>query len=181
MRAAAALGCVLVAVLAGSLPAAATLAQKQSVAASPAAVAPVNALAAGATGTTTLGASLASATTTKSGLLVTFQEVLKVKKGASDWDVRLQYVSSSGFGVLDSATVRLVGATTQTQVAITLGSLTQSTGTVVDLAPAGSDAGVQVSGTKTSLGSLVLTLQVVLVPHGKTQPVVVESYVLTIT
>jgi hypothetical protein len=161
--------------------AAATVVQKQAVTTNPTAKAPVNALAAGAVGTTQLGGSLASATTTKSGLIATPQEILKVKKGASDWDVKLQYVSSSGFGALDSATVRISGIAIQSQVVIALGVVTQTTGTAVNLPSTGSDQAIQVSGTKVSGGSSVLTMQVQLIPHGGTQPIVVYAYTLTLT
>jgi hypothetical protein len=159
----------------------ATVVQNQAVAATPSAIAPINALAAGAVGTTTLGSSLASASTTKSGLIATPQEVLKMKKGASDWDVRLQYVSSSGFGSLDSATVRISGATIQNQVVIALGSATQLTGTAVALLASGSDQSIQVSGSKVSSGSSVLTMQIVLLPHSGAQPVLAYTYTLTLT
>ncbi|MEA3202346.1 MAG: hypothetical protein QOI63_12 [Thermoplasmata archaeon] len=174
----------LAALLAGLLLAGAATAavvQKQAVTATPSAKVPINALAAGAVGTTTLGTSLASASTTKSGLIVTPQEVLKVKKGASDWDVKMQYVSSSGFGSLDSATVRISGATVQNQVVVALGAVTQLSGTAVALLASGSDQSIQVSGTKVSGGSSVLTMQVQLVPHGGTQPVLAYAYTLTLT
>jgi hypothetical protein len=161
--------------------AAATVVQKQAVATSPAALAPINALAAGAVGSTTLGTSLASASTTKSGLIATPQEILKVKKGATDWDVKLSYVSSSGFGALDSATVRISGATIQTQVVIALGAVTQLSGTPVALLSTGADQSIQVSGTKLSGGSSILTMQVQLIPHSGPQPVITYPYTLTLT
>jgi hypothetical protein len=170
------LGCLLLVGMAT-----ATVAQKQAVTTNPSAKAPINALAAGSVGTTTLGSSLASASTTKSGLIATPQEVLKVKKGASDWDVRMQYVSSSGFGSLDSATVRIAGGTTQIQVVIALGVVTQLTGTAVALPSSGSDQSIQVSGTKVSGGSSILTMQILLIPHSGTQPVVTCTYTLTLT
>lgn len=176
-----ALAVALALLVAGAAVAGGAVVQRQAVATSPAAIAPVNALAAGAVGTTTLGSSLASASTTKSGLLATPQEVLVVKKGATGWDVRLQYVSSSGFGALDSATVRLAGGATQVQVVIALGVVTQLTGTPVELPPTGGDLSLQVSGTKVSGGSSVLAMQVVLVPHGAAQPVVAYAYTLTLT
>lgn len=155
--------------------------QRQGVSVAPTALAPANPLSAGATGATTLGGSLASALTTKSGLVMTPQEVLTIKAGTSDWSVRLQLVSSSGFGALDSATVRLAGLATQAQVVVTLGTPTQLTGTPVTLPAAGSDLSLQVSGTKLSGGSSVLAMQVILVPQGAVQPVVAYNYTLTLT
>lgn len=178
-RVAGALAALLFLLLAGS--ASAVLVERMDVTASPSAKAPPLTLGAGASGTTTLGASLASASTSRTGLPVVAAEVLQVKKGAASWDVRISLDSATGFGSLDSATVSIVlGATTQNQAVVTLGSVTQSTGVAISLPTSGSDLSVKVLGTKTSAGPLVLAMKVVLVPTGGTGPTVSYPYTLTI-
>lgn len=175
-------GAALMLILLAAALAGATTSHREDVTVSPAALAPRVTLGAGATGTTTLGSSLASATTTKSGVIALGQEVLQIKKGTGDWDTRMNLVSATGFGTLDSVTVKeILGATTQPQVIVALGVVTQTTGTAINLLASGSDISLTLSGTKVSSGSSVLTMQVIMTPHSGTQPTITYSYTLTIT
>ncbi|MCA1819627.1 MAG: hypothetical protein ABR562_07605 [Thermoplasmatota archaeon] len=175
MRAAAAL-----AVLALVAAASASLVQREDATVSPSAKAPPVTLAAGATGTTTLGTSLTSAATTRTGLPALAQEVLLVKKGTSGWDIRMRLNSATGFGALDSATVQLVlGATTQTQAVVTLGAVTQTIGTAVNLPSTGGDLSVKVLGTKLSAGPSTLAMTILAAPTGSTVPALSYTYTLT--
>jgi hypothetical protein len=164
-----------------AIPADAAVQAQYSVAVPMQSKAPPLLLAAGATGTTQLGASQASATTTRATMPATVQEVLVVKKGESGWDVRVRVDSATGFGNLDSATVSiLVGAVSQPQVVVTAGAVTQATGTVLSLLPSGGDLSVRLVGTKLSSGPSTLQMTIVLVPTGGQGPVVSYSYSLTV-
>lgn len=178
MRAAA---CVAVLVLV-AVGASAAIVQRQDVQFDSASKATPVAMAAGASGTTTLGTSLASAATTRAGLPVSFQQVLVLQKDTTDWDVRIRLDQASGFGALDSATVQLSdGIATANQVVVSLGSVTQSIGSILTLAASGSDLSIRVVGTKTSAGPLVLSMTVLVVPSGDSLPALSLPYTLTIT
>jgi hypothetical protein len=163
-------------------PALAALTAREDVAFAPAAKTPPVTLAAGATGTTTLGASGTTASTTRSGLPIAYQEVLLMQEGSASYDVQVRLDTATGFGALDSATLRLVrGAVTQVQNAVTLGVVTQTIGTPVTLPPSGADISVQVIGTKVSGGSSVLGMTILLSPTGSSLPAISYRYTLTIT
>ncbi len=152
---------------------------QETVTANPAAAVPVT-LAAGTGGSTTLGSSATSATTTGAVLpLFGTVQALKVLRGAADWSVQLQASGVSGQGALDSITISLVGSTTQAQVVVSLGTLTQTSGTPVTLAAAGPD--VQVTASGSCLGSCTFTLQILLTPPSSTAPALTYPYTLTVT
>ncbi len=154
--------------------ASAALTIQQDVAVSPQSGTPPATLAAGADGSTTLGSSATSATTSVNPPLLGSAQALLVEPGASDWDVHMEVLSISGFSVLESATVTLGG---QTQAQVTLGSLVQDSGIDVLLDNASSDRAVQVSGD----GTGTFEMQFVLTPAGQSQPVVTYPYTLTLT
>ncbi|MEK6985985.1 MAG: hypothetical protein AABX89_06360 [Candidatus Thermoplasmatota archaeon] len=168
-------GWVAVALLFVASTAMGALQLRQDVAAVPSALAPPVTLASAASGSTSLGASATSATTSVSIGLSTLN-VLKVHKVTGNWDVKVSLVSASGFSVLESATVALVGASTQTQVVVTLGSVVQSIGTAVALT--GSDITITVAATLAATAAL--GLNVVLVPQGGSGPTLLYSYTLTL-
>jgi len=166
-----------------AVAAAGVLVQTERVTTSPSAAAPPLTLAAGATGTTTLGSSATSASTSKTGLAATAAEVLLVKKGSASYDVRIRLDSVSGFGALDTATVELVlGASTQVQDVVGAnGAITQSVGTAIPLPAGGSDMSVKVLGTKLSGGTSTLSMTILLAPTGASVPALSYSYTLRIT
>lgn len=155
--------------------AAGALVQRSDVSTTALSKAPPVTLAAGTSGTTTLGSSGTSASTSASIVLAAINP-LKVHKVSGNWDVQLVLQSASGFSALESATVNLVGGVTQAQTIIVLGAITQTTGTAVALT--GSDLSVTVTGTSGVTG--VLNLQVRLVPAGQTAPVMTYAYTLTL-
>ncbi len=167
---------VLATFVAMALAVAATTTHRQDLTTTPAAKAPPVTLAAGTSGSTSLGSSGTSATTSV-GIGLTTLTVLKVHKVSDNWDVKVSLGSASGFGVLESATVALVGGSAQNQVVILLGTVTQSSGSTVALT--GSDLTITVAGTVAVTGTLALN--VVLVPQGGTAPVMTYSYTLTLT
>ncbi|HLF15908.1 MAG TPA: hypothetical protein VI796_00525 [Candidatus Thermoplasmatota archaeon] len=149
---------------------------EEQVATSPSAAIPVT-LAAGTSGSTTLGASATSAATTASLPVVGSITVLKVERATGSWSVRIEALSATGFSVLESATVTLVGATTQAQVVVTAGSLTQSTGSTVVLD--GTTTTLTVLAAGTFLGTGILDMRIVLVPSAGPQPDLRYDYDLT--
>ena len=152
---------------------------REDAAISPVASVPVL-LAAGSAGSTSLGSSGTSASTTGVSLpALGSAQSLQVLRGTTDWNVQVQAVSVTGQGVLDSMTVSLVGSTTQAQVVVTLGTVTQSIGTAVALAAAGPD--LQIIAAGTCLGSCSFTLQVLLAPTGSASPALAYPYTLAVT
>lgn len=152
----------------------------QTVTTSPAAKAPPVTLAAGSAGSTTLGSSATSATTTGVTLPVLgTAQALKLQPGAASYDARLEYVSVSGTGVLDSVTLALSSGTPAPQVIVTLGSVTQTIGSAVTIPGGGSDVQLLASGS--CLGTCTFTLRILLVPTGATVPVLSYSYSLAVT
>lgn len=139
-------------------------------------------LAAGSTGTTTIGTSQASATTSASALaLAASTNILDIDRNAQDWSVRVEAISISGFGVLDTATVRLTdGTDTATQVTVDGGSLTQTTGTTLDLLATTDPLEIMASAAKSSLNDNVIEMDIVLTGAGG-NPELRYPYTLTIT
>ncbi|MEA3191522.1 MAG: hypothetical protein QOD77_2104 [Thermoplasmata archaeon] len=150
------------------------LVQRSDITATPVSKAPPVTLAAGTSGTTTLGASATSAATTVS-IVVGAVSPLKVHKVSGNWDVSLALVSATGFSALESVTVNLVGSSTQTQVVVVLGTATQTQGIPITLS--GADLTVTATGTAGVTG--VLNLQVRMVPNGQSIPLVTYTYTLT--
>lgn len=162
-----------------AVAASATLRLRQDAAITPSAKAPPITLGAGTAGSTALGSSLTSATTTGATLpVIGSAQVLKLVHGDSTYTARVEIVSVSGAGVLDSMTLSIVGPTTQAQVIVTLGSVTQSTGTAVSVPSAGPDPTIIAAGG--CLGSCLFTLRIILVPSGG-GPVLSYPYSLTVT
>lgn len=152
----------------------------QTVATSPAAKAPPVTLVAGTAGSTTLGASATSATTTGVSLpVIGTAQALKLHPGASSYNARIEYVGVTGTGVLDSMTVALSAGTPQSQIIVTLGSVTQTTGTAVTVPGGGSDVLVLASGA--CLGTCTFTLRIILLPTGATAPSLSYTYSLAVT
>ncbi len=169
----------LAAIVALATLAAGAVSIQETVTTSPSAAIPVT-LASGTAGSTTLGASATSATTTGVSLPgVGSAQALKVVHGAAGWQVQVQLVGVSGTGALDSMTVVLSGATTQTQVAVTLGSVTQSIGTAVALPAAGPD--IQVLAAGTCVATCTFTLRILVTPSGASAPVLTLPYSLAVT
>ena len=168
-------GWVLATLLLVATAAAGAVQLRETVTVSPSALAPPVTLLAGPSGSTSLGSSATSASTTANIVLSTLS-VLKVHKVSGNWDVKVSLVSATGFGVLESATVALVGSTTQTQVVVTLGSVTQSSGATVALT--GADLTITAAGTLAVSGGL--NLRVALSPQGSTEPVLEYAYTLTL-
>lgn len=154
--------------------ASAALQLRQDVAVSPQSAAPPATLAAGSDGSTSLGTSATSATTSVSLPLLGSAQALQVQPGTSDWDVHMEVLSISGFGTLDSATVTLDGVT---QAQVSLGDLVQDSGVDVLLESAGGDLVVAASGSATG----TFEMQFVLSPAGQPQPVVTYPYTLTVS
>ncbi len=154
--------------------AAGALSVKESVTTNPSATAVPVTLTAGTSGTTTVGSSATSASTSATVLALPLT-VLKVHKVSSDWDVKVSLTSATGFGVTESATVALSGTT---QVVVTLGTVTQSSGSTVALT--GSDLTITAVGLAAPTVSGVLNLKVILVPQGQTAPILSYSYTLTL-
>lgn len=171
-----------VALLLVAAAAAGAIAARQDVAVDPAALVTVT-LAAGSAGTTTFGASATSAATAHTGPIALAQQVVRVHKVSGDWDVRMSVASATGFGALDTATVReTLGAVTLTQVVVAGGGLiTQASGSPVTLTSSAADISVTVVGAKVSAGPSVLTMAFTLTPAGATAPVLTYSYTLTLT
>lgn len=165
---------ILAAILVAS-GAAGALVQRNDVTTTPVSKDPPVTLAAGTSGTTTLGASGTSAATTATMPVVGAVSALKIHKVSGDWDVSLALVSATGFSSLESVTVSLVGGTTRTQVVVALGSATQTSGIPVTL----SGADVTVSATGTAGVTGVLVLQVRMVPSGQSAPTMAYAYTLT--
>lgn len=132
MRAAAA-AIVLLFLLASAVTA--DVAQQQDLSTSVNAATPPVTLLAGGFGTTTVNAAGTGATTVHSGSIAVAREVLKIHKTSGNWDVRLNLVSATGFGALDTATVQeVLGATTQVQAIVAAGgTITQATGLPISL------------------------------------------------
>jgi hypothetical protein len=132
-------------------------------------------------GTTTLGASATSATTTGVTLPgVGSTNVLRVVHGATAYSVSVRLVSSSGFAVTDSAIVAINdGTTTRNQVVIAAGVVTQSQGTALTLAAAGPNITVLASGVVVGTGTYTLRIQ--MVPTSGTGYVLEYSYTLSVT
>ncbi len=173
--------CVVLLVASSSIAAGAAMVQQDTLV-SPSAIVPIT-LVAGSTGSTTLGASATAAATTHAGSIVTAQQVLKVHKVSGDWDVTLTLSSATGFGALDSATIKeTLGATTQTHAIVALGgTITQNTGLPITVTSSGTDPSITVVGTKVSAGSSVLTMTFTILPAGATTPALTYNYVLTLT
>lgn len=153
---------------------------EQTVTTSPAAKTPPVTLVAGSAGSTTLGSSATSATTTGVTLpVIGTAQALKLHPGAASYDARLEYVSVTGTGVLDSITLSLSSGSPAAQVIVTLGSITQTTGSAVTLTGGGSDMQLLASGT--CLGTCTFTLRVILTPTGAAVPVLSYSYSLAVT
>lgn len=180
MRAAAA-AILLLLLLAAS--ASAGVAQRQDLATTVNAATPPLTLLAGLFGTTTMNQAGTGATTTHAGSLAVAHQVLKIHKSSGDWDIRLHLASATGFGVLDTATVReVLGATTQVQTIVAAGgTITQSTGLPISLTSSASDISITVQGTKVGGSPSVLTFTVIAVPQGAATPVLTYNYVLTLT
>ena len=152
---------------------------RETVTTSPSATIPIT-LAAGTAGSTTLGSSATSATTTGVSLpALGNAQALKVIHGSAAWKVQVQLVSVTGTGGLDTITVVLSGGTTQTQVAVTLGSVTQSIGTAVTLPSAGPD--IQVLAAGGCVGTCTFTLRILVTPSGSSVPVLSLPYSLAVT
>lgn len=138
-------------------------------------------LQAGTAGSTTLGTSATSASTTGATLPILNgpTNVLKVHRGSTDWDVQVKHVSLSGAGILDSMTVSLVAGSAVSQVVVALGSVTQTIGSAVTLNAANPDLTVRATGA--CLGTCTFGLQIILKPVGGTQPVMTYNYSLAVT
>jgi hypothetical protein len=153
---------------------AAATSYRQDVSTTPSSKAPTVTVLAGTSGTTTLGTSGTSASTSATVLAVPLT-VLKVHKVAGNWDVKVSLGSATGFSSLESASVALSGTT---QVTVTLGAVTQSSGSTVALT--GADLTLTAVGLAAPTVSGVLNLNVILVPQGGTQPVMTYPYTLTL-
>lgn len=135
-------------------------------------------LASGTSGATSFGASPTSATTATVSLPLTGNlNVLKIVHGAASLDVKVRLASASGLGVLDNVVVATTdGTTTRNQVIVTLGSVTQTTGTALLLSSSGPDVSVLASGTV--LGTASLQMRVQLLAPGTN--VVLSEYAYTL-
>jgi hypothetical protein len=139
----------------------------QPVQTAPASIAPPATLAAGTIGSTTLGASATSASTTLTSLPLTAAQALRIDRATGAWDVRIQSVSATGWGALDSITVSLrAGLTTTAEVKIVLGVLTQTIGSPMTLDATTTSLQAVVAGTKLSGGASVLTMDILLASAG---------------
>ena len=151
------------------------------IAVSPTVQVPVE-LEAGASGSTVLGASATSASTTRTGLpLFGSADVLHVLRGAASWDVHVRFVSATGFGALETVTITLVGSTSALQVAVTGNTPSQMEGTPITLAPASVDLSLLAAGSNLPGGSGVLSCMIVLVPTGSAAPVAEYPWTFTVT
>jgi len=153
---------------------------RSDVTVAPAAGAAPATLAATSVGTTTVGLSATSASTSYSPALFA-QDLLDVDGDGHDWSVRLEILSLSGGGALDSVTLRLCDppASCLTQVTVSGTSITKTTGLPVTLETGEMDVTVQSTATKVSLGALVLELQLVFTPPGGSAPEFRYDYTVT--
>lgn len=148
--------------------AAASVFLQQTIQAEPAAGTPPATLAAGTDGSTTLGASATSATTTLGSLIIvgTFSgDVLEIVPGGRDLNVQVELLSENAV-TGDSLNLELTdGVTTLLQVDVSSGVIDQAIGTALQLDAGGGNMVVHVSGTEALMSSdTVYTLQVVLTP-----------------
>lgn len=147
------------------VPWAASVSIAQAVTTNPQTAAPPATLAAGTTGSTTRGASLTSASTTLTSLPLVAAPALAINHAGGTWQVRIQSVSATGWGALDSVTVSLrAGATTTAEVRVVLGALTQTIGSPMTLDASTTTLQAVVAGTKISGGASVLTMDILLEP-----------------
>jgi hypothetical protein len=145
-------------------PAAAALSLTQGIATTPMAKGPEDTLLAGDAGTTVLGASGTSATTSLA-VAAFAQSVLRIHAVSGDWSIRILCSAPAGFGASDSATVGLEGTALSDQCVVANGVLTQASGTPIDHA-VGTDLAVTLQGSKASGGTSSLTMTIVLVHAG---------------
>lgn len=152
----------------------------QDVATDTEAVAPPVEVAPGGSGTTTVNAAGTAADTVYSALSVAQVDVLSLTGGAGDWDIRVELVLAAGFDVLDSATVLLTdGTSTEAQVVVSLGAVTQTIGTPIEADAGGLE--ILVAGTKLSAGNSTLQMQVVVDLVGSSATQVRYDYSLVLT
>lgn len=120
-------------------------------------------LAAGDIGTPTIGASGHSASVALGSLPVLANDVLTLVSTDDSWQVHVEWVSQSGWSVLESMTLSLAdGILVEPQIIINLGVLSQSAGDAVDLPEITTDTEVRVVG----LGTGSLSFDLVLTPDG---------------
>jgi hypothetical protein len=170
-----------VAVLVVALAAAASIQWTQNVVTNPAATRPVS-LASGTSGTTTLGSSATSASTSGATLPVITTntiQVLKVLRGSSDWSVEVKETALAGAAGTDTMTISLVATTPTSQVLVVAGAVTQAVGPPVTLSSAGPDLQIIVGGL--CVATCTFTLQILIFPVGGTSPALVYPYTLAVT
>jgi len=129
-------------------------------------------------GSTSIGASGTSATVTLNSLpLLTANDILRLDSTNSAWSVKAQLVSQSGWGATESITISLAdGLLTESQIVISLGSVTKTVGNLVDLPVGSTDTEVRVIG----VGTGSITFDLVLQPDSQPGPTLRYSVTLTV-
>lgn len=150
---------------------------RHDVVATPASAVPVT-LAAGTSGTTALGLSATSASTTGIVAGVVALQALKVNGGSSAWSVQVRATGATGITGLESAIVALVGGSTQTLTVLPGSSLPLTSGAVT--LPASGLLSVTLATVVACVGC-TLTLEFRITPSGASGPLLVYPYTLTTT
>lgn len=133
-------------------------------------------LAAGTSGTTLLGASATSAST--SGIVpgAVSLEALKVMPGAAGWRVQVRVTGTTGISGLESAIVAVVGGTTQT-LTILPGTSFPVTSGAVTLPIGGSPLSITIATVIACVGC-TLVLEFRIMPPSDSAPLLVYPYTL---
>lgn len=133
-------------------------------------------LAAGTSGSTALGASATSASTTAIVPGVVALQALRILPGATAWEVRLRATGATGITGLEAAILAVVGTTTQTLTLLPATAFPSTSGAVA-VPAAGAPLSITIA-TVVACSGCSLTLEFLFTPVGGSGPLLVYPYTL---
>ncbi len=136
-------------------------------------------LAAGTSGTTTLGSSATSASTTGISPSFVALQALSVVPGATALEVRVRVTGATGIAGLESAIVAIVGVTTQTLTIFPVTTLPATSG-AVSIPAAGAPLSLTIA-TIFGCAGCALTMELRITAAGGSGPLLVYPFTLTTT